>query len=146
MVFREFLNIHSFANLKKSEGGPFGDMKKFAKKKSHKAEKNMHKKFWSRAGLESMSFCLADLKKAVTSMPSVSRSSVAQFSVSASQPLKLKKSVSSLVLKTTKVTTIVCVFLRKAPTENRSVPDSAEVPIRNTSALTGRTSVHRIPV
>ena len=48
-------------------GGPFGDI---CEKKSHKAEKKLHKKFWSRAGLEPMSFCLADLKKAVTSMPS----------------------------------------------------------------------------
>ena len=48
-------------------------------------------------------------------MPSASRSSVAQFSVSASQLIKLIKSVSSLVLK--KVTTVVCVFLRKAPTK-----------------------------
>ena len=42
----------------------------FAKKKSHKAKKICTKKFWSRAGIEPMSFCLADLKKAVTSMPS----------------------------------------------------------------------------
>ena len=45
------------------KGGPFGDIKKIAKKKSHKAEKNLHKKIWSRAGLEPMSFRLADLKK-----------------------------------------------------------------------------------
>ena len=49
------------------KGGPFGDI---CEKKSHKAGKNLHKKFWPRAGLEPMSFCLADLKKAVTSMPS----------------------------------------------------------------------------
>ena len=49
-------------------GGPFGDI---CEKKSHKAEKKFaQKKFWSRAGLEPMSFCLADFKKAVTSMPS----------------------------------------------------------------------------
>ena len=64
-------------------GGPFGDI---CEKKSHKAEKNCTKKFWSRAGLEPMSFCLADLKKAVTSMPSGSevvwqRSSVAVVAV-----------------------------------------------------------------
>ena len=44
------------------KGGPFGDIKKIAKK-THKAEKNLHKKIWSRAGLEPMSFRLADLKK-----------------------------------------------------------------------------------
>ena len=37
------------------------------------------------------------------------------FSVSSSQLIKLIKSVTSLVFK--KVTTIVCVFLRKAPTK-----------------------------
>ena len=42
-------------------------------------------------------------------MPSSSRSSVAQFSLSASQLIKLIKSVSSLVLRKEKVT-IVCVF------------------------------------
>ena len=48
-------------------------------------------------------------------MPRASRSSVAQLSVSASQLIKLIKSVSSLVLE--KVITAVCVFLRKAPTK-----------------------------
>ena len=51
-------------------------------------------------------------------MSSASRSSVAQFSVSASQLIKLIKPVSSLVLKKRIVTTIVCVLLRKAPTKN----------------------------
>ena len=49
------------------KGGPFGDV---CEKKSHKAEKNLHKKILVMAGLEPMSFCLADLKKAVTPMPS----------------------------------------------------------------------------
>ena len=60
-------------------------------------------------------------------MTSASRSSVA-ISASASQLIKLIKSVTSLVLKKEKeshcekrrlrkVTTIVCVFLRKAPTK-----------------------------
>ena len=88
-----------FCKIEKNEGGPFGDIKKICEKKSYKAEKTCTKNFWSRAGLEPTSFCLADLKKAVTSMPSASRSSVAQFSVSASQLLKLIKSVTSLVLK-----------------------------------------------
>ena len=89
------------------------------KKDSQSRKKPAQKIFWSRAGLEPTSFCLADLKKAVTSMPSASRSSVAQLSVSASQLIKLIiKSVSSLVLKKEKkVTAIVCVFLRKAPTK-----------------------------
>ena len=63
--------------------------------KSHKAEITFTKNFWPRAGLEPTYFCLADLKKQLTSMPSASRSSVA-VSVSASQ---LIKSVTSLVLK-----------------------------------------------
>ena len=54
------------------------------------------------AGLEPTSFCLADLKKALTSIPSASRSSVTQFSVIASQLIKLIKSVSSLVFKKTR--------------------------------------------
>ena len=56
-----------------------------------------------------------DLKKTyLTSISSASRSSVT-FSVSSSQLIKLIKYVTSLVFK--KVTTIVCVFLRKAPTK-----------------------------
>ena len=34
-------------------------------KKSHKAEKKLHKKILVMAGLEPMSFCLSDLEKAV---------------------------------------------------------------------------------
>ena len=44
------------------KGGPFGDI---CEKKSHKAEKNLHKKILVMAGLEPMSFCLSDLEKAV---------------------------------------------------------------------------------
>ena len=87
---------HPFFCKIEKKRGHIGGIKKICEKKAHKAKKN-HKKFWSRAGLEPMSFCLADLKKAVTSMPSASRSSVAQFSVSASQ---LIKSVSLLVFET----------------------------------------------
>ena len=83
---------------KKMKKGPFGDNKKLAKKVSQ-SQNNLHKKIWSRKGFEPTSFCLADLKKSLTSMPSTSRSSVAQFSVSASQLIKLRKSVSSRVLK-----------------------------------------------
>ena len=61
---------HPLSKIEKMKGGPFGDMRKKLRKKSHKAEKNLHKKFWSRTRLEPMSFCLADLKKAVTSLPS----------------------------------------------------------------------------
>ena len=81
------------------------------KKVSQSQKKPAQKNFWSKAGLEPTSFCLADLKKALTSMSSASRSSVAQFSVSASQLIKLIRSLSSLVLK--KVTAIVCVFYEK---------------------------------
>ena len=90
-----------FCKIEKNEGDPLETLKKFAKK-SHKAEKTCTKHFWSRAGLERTFFCWADLKKTVTSMPSASRSSVAQFSVSASQLIKLIKSVSSLVVKTSR--------------------------------------------
>ena len=71
----------------------------------------------TRARLEPMSFCLADLKKAyLTSMPSASRSSVA-VNVSASQLIKLIKSVTSLVLKKKKSLCYSLRFLRKAPTK-----------------------------
>ena len=45
------------------KGGPFGDIKKIAKKSLTKPKKIYTKKIWSRAGLEPMSFRLADLKK-----------------------------------------------------------------------------------
>ena len=47
---------------KKMKGGPFGDIKKIAKKSLTKPKKSTQKN-WSRAGLEPMSFRLADLKK-----------------------------------------------------------------------------------
>ena len=72
------------------KGGPFGDILKICEKSITKPKKPAQKYFWSRAGLEPTSFCFADLKKAVTSMPSASRSSVAQFSVSASQLLSFR--------------------------------------------------------
>ena len=57
-----------FCKIEKNEGGPFGALKKFAKK-SHKAEITCTKNFWSRARLEPTSFCLADLQKSeLTSM------------------------------------------------------------------------------
>ena len=94
------------------KGDPLETLNKFAKKMSHKAEKPAQK-------IEPASFCLADLKKAATSMPSASRSSVVQFSVSASQLIKLIKSVSSLVLKKEKKSHCYSLrFLRKAPTKN----------------------------
>ena len=49
-------------------------------------------------------------------MPSAS----SLYAVSGIQLIKLIKSVTSLVLK--KVTTIVCVFVRKAPTKNKMEP------------------------
>ena len=50
-------------------------------------------------------------------MPSASRSSVA-VSVSASQLIKIIKSVTSLVLKKRQVTAIVCVFYEKRRLKN----------------------------
>ena len=97
------------------KGDPLGTLKKFAKKSLTKSKKPAQKIFGQ--GRDSNSRPACQTSKAVTSMPSASRSSVTQFIVSASQLIKLMKSVSSLVLKKKKVTTIVCVFLRKAPTE-----------------------------
>ena len=98
-----------FCKIEKIEGGPFGDIKKM-RKKSHKAEKTC-KKNWPSARLEPTSFCLADLKN-----PQKIRSrSYTSVAVSGSHFVKLIKSVTSLVFK--KVATIVCVFLRKAPTK-----------------------------
>ena len=52
---------HPFlCKIGKNEGGPFGYMKK---NKVSQSRNNLHKKNWSRAGLESTSFCLADFKK-----------------------------------------------------------------------------------
>ena len=45
-------------------------LKKLEKKSLTKPKKPAQK-IWSRAGLEPISICLADLKKAVTSMPRV---------------------------------------------------------------------------
>ena len=88
-----------FCKIETMNGDPLDTLKKFFEKKSHKAEKPAQKIFWSRTGIEPTFFCLADLKKAVFSKPSAGKSSVAQFSVSASQLIKLIKSVSSLVSK-----------------------------------------------
>ena len=121
-----------FLQNRKNEWGPFGDIEKICEKKSHKAEKPAQKIFWSRMGLEPTFFCLADLKKAVFSKPSAGKSSVAQFSVSASQLIKLIKSVSSLVSKSH------CYSLRslrKAPTKN------CNIPIEKTSKISGFTCV-----
>ena len=64
-------NVGVFEHPFFCKGDPLETLGKLCEKRSQKAEKNPHKKFWSRAGLEPMSFCLTDLKKAVTSMPSV---------------------------------------------------------------------------
>ena len=43
-------------------GGPFEDIWKICEKKSHQAEKKLHKAFLLWAELEPTSFCLADIK------------------------------------------------------------------------------------
>ena len=58
------------------KGGPFGDIKKL-RKKSHKAEKNLHKKL-VKGGTRTHVLPLGRPQKAVTSMP-------VWFSVSARQ-------------------------------------------------------------
>ena len=57
-----------FCKIGKNEGGTFGDIKKIAKKSITKPKKPAQKIFVE-VGLEPTSFCLTDLKKAVTSMP-----------------------------------------------------------------------------
>ena len=54
----DFLNIHSVVKLKRE---PLKTFEKFAKKVSQ-SRNTMHKKFSSRARLEPMSCCVADLK------------------------------------------------------------------------------------
>ena len=72
-------------------------------------------------GLEPMSFCLSDLKKAAVAK--WQWSSVTQFSVSAGlvPTYKIYKICQFVGLKKKEVTTIVCVFLRKAPTKNEDL-------------------------
>ena len=81
------------------EGGLFGDIKKFAKKSLRKPKKPAQKTFGQVRDSNPRPSAWQTSKKAVTSVPSSSRSSVAQFIVSASQLIKLIKSVSSLALK-----------------------------------------------
>ena len=82
------------------------------RKKSHKAEKTCTKKFWSWAGLEPV-LLLARPQTILQKIRSRSYISVAD---SGSQ---LAVKICHFVgLKKRKVTTIVCVFLRKASTKN----------------------------
>ena len=56
------------------KGDPLDTFLKICEKKLSQSRKNLYKKLLVKVGLEPTSFCLADLKKAVTSMPSASRS------------------------------------------------------------------------
>ena len=89
----------------------------FAKKVSQ-SRKKFAQKILVIAGLEPMSFCLSDLEKAVVAK--WQWSSVTQLSVSAGlvPTYKIYKICQFVGLKK-EVTTIVCVFLRKAPTKKR---------------------------
>ena len=87
-----------FSNIEKMKGAPFGDNKKICEKSLTKPKKPAQK-ILVKGGSPTHVLLLGRPQKAATSMPSASRSSVAQFSVSASQLIKLKKSVSSLVSK-----------------------------------------------
>ena len=60
--FGSFLTSILLQNRQKNEGWTLW---RYLRKKSHKAEKNLHKKILVMAGLEPMSFCLSDLEKAV---------------------------------------------------------------------------------
>ena len=99
------------------KGGPFGDI---CEKSLTKPKKNCAKKILVMAGLEPMSFCLSDLEKAVVAKWQFS--SVTRFSVSASLVLvptyKIYKICQFVGLEKKEVTSIVCIFLRKAPTKN----------------------------
>ena len=81
------------------KGNPLEISKKICEKSLTKPKK-LHKKIFGQGRDSNLRpSAWQTSKKAVTSMPSASRSSEAQFSVSASQLIKLIKSVSSLVLK-----------------------------------------------
>ena len=75
------------------KGRPVGIIKKICKKVSQSRKKPAQKSFWSRAGLEPTSFCLADLKK-----PEAEEATLV-WQLWGSQLIKLIKSVTSLVLK-----------------------------------------------
>ena len=75
------------------------DIKKIGEKKSQSRKKPALKIFGQGRDSNPRPSAWQTFKKAVRSMLSASRSSVAQFSVSASQLIKFIKSVSSLVLK-----------------------------------------------
>ena len=60
--FGSFLTSILLQNRQKNEGWTLW---RYLRKKSHKAEKNLHKIILVMAGLEPMSFCLSDLEKAV---------------------------------------------------------------------------------
>ena len=60
--FGSFLTSILLQNRQKNEGWTLW---RYLRKKSHKAEKKLHKKILVMAGLEPMSFCLSDLEKAV---------------------------------------------------------------------------------
>ena len=83
-------------------------------KKSHFFRSFLSKFFWSPISGIVPKNLKETSKSLLNSISSPSRSSVA-FNVSSSQLIELIKSVSSLVSK--KVTTIVCGFLREAPTK-----------------------------
>ena len=91
-----------FCKIEKIEGGLLETLKELAKKLTKR------KNIWPWTGLEPTSFCLADLKKFSKNRR---RRSFISVAVSRSQPLKLIKSVTSLVLK--KVSAIICVFYEK---------------------------------
>ena len=62
-VKRSFWTSILLQNRKKLKEGPFGVIEKICEKSLAKPKQTCTKKFWSRAGLEPTSFCLADLKK-----------------------------------------------------------------------------------
>ena len=96
----------------KLKGDHLETFKKICEKVSQRRN-ILHKKFFGQGRPPSHVLLLSRPRKIR------SRRSYISVAVSGSQLIKLMKSVTSLILK--KVNTIVCVFLRKAPTKIRSV-------------------------
>ena len=112
-----FLTSILLQNRQKNEGWT---LRRYLRKVSQSRNK-FAQKILVMAGLEPMSFCLSDLEKAVVAK--WQWSSVTQFSVSAGlvPTYKIYKICQFVGLKKKEVTTIVCVFLQKAPTKKSKI-------------------------
>ena len=116
----EFLNIHFLQNRKKLKGNPLETLK-ILRQKVSQSRNNMYKKIFGQGRDSNPRLSAWQTSKILTIR---SRRSYISVAVSGSQLIKLIRSVTSLFSK--KVTTIVCVFLRKAPTKKLGVYDSKD--------------------